>query len=326
MTDPIQPNSDRREPLRTPEFTGSPEGAPPVWLKVVPFFLSAALFFSGFFSVFAPLPLLVVASRSRRPWAWLAIITNAALVWGLAGPFSSSLYLVLIGVLAVALPEFLKARFSLSKSVGLTLLSVLLAGAGALAVYAWIHHINPLVELRTQVEANLKSLVDSLSPEARTSWFGTEEDASFDDIRKTVMTELPSALGIVVLALVWTNLLLLLRLNPGRIRERIGVEVGFFRGWKTPEWLVWPAIVSGILLIFDLGPASVVALNLFKFLMAVYALQGLSILGFFFDVWKVRGFFRSVGYAISLLVMLPLLLSLGFFDLWFDFRSKLRQS
>ncbi len=321
----MQPDSDRREPLQTP-LPGRLEGALPFWLKVVPFFLSAALFFSGFFSVFAPLPLLVVASRSRRGWAWIAVLTNAALVWSLAGPFSSSLYGVLIGVLALSLPEFLKARLSLSKTVGLTLLSVLLAGAAALSVYSWVHHFNPLIELRTQVDANLKSLVDSLGPEARSSWFGTEEDASFDDIRKSVMTELPSALGIVVLALVWTNLLLLLRLNPGRIRERVGVEVGFFRGWKAPEWLVWPTILSGVLLIFDVGPVSVVALNVFKFLMAVYALQGLSILGYFFDVWKVRGFFRSVGYVVSLLVMLPLLLSLGFFDLWFDFRSKLRQS
>jgi hypothetical protein len=59
--------------------------------------------------------------------------------------------------------------------------------------------------------------------------------------------------------------------------------------------------------------------------MAVYAIQGLSILSFFFDVWNVRGVFRVLAFLAAIFIMMPLLLSLGFFDLWFDFRSKFRQ-
>jgi hypothetical protein len=47
-------------------------------------------------------------------------------------------------------------------------------------------------------------------------------------------------------------------------------------------------------------------------------------LSFFFDLWNIRGFFRAAGYLVSVFVMMPLLLSLGFFDLWFDFRAKFR--
>ena len=74
------------------------------------------------------------------------------------------------------------------------------------------------------------------------------------------------------------------------------------------------------------GSVSDVAVNLFRFLMAIYAIQGLSILSFFFDVWNVRGVFRGLAFLAGVLLMMPLLLSLGFFDLWFDFRSKFRQS
>jgi len=56
--------------------------------------------------------------------------------------------------------------------------------------------------------------------------------------------------------------------------------------------------------------------------MAIYTIHGLSILSFFFDLWNVRGIFRAIGFLISVFVMMPLLLSLGFFDLWFDFRAK----
>jgi uncharacterized protein YybS (DUF2232 family) len=69
-----------------------------------------------------------------------------------------------------------------------------------------------------------------------------------------------------------------------------------------------------------------VSLNVFKFLMAIYALQGLSILAFAFDAWRVRGGFRALIYLLAVFFMMPLLLSLGFFDLWFDFRGKFRQS
>jgi uncharacterized protein YybS (DUF2232 family) len=60
--------------------------------------------------------------------------------------------------------------------------------------------------------------------------------------------------------------------------------------------------------------------------MAIYAIQGLSILSFFFDVWRLKGVFRALGFVIGVVLMMPLVLSLGFFDLWFDFRSKFRQS
>ena len=66
--------------------------------------------------------------------------------------------------------------------------------------------------------------------------------------------------------------------------------------------------------------------NVFKFLMAIYAIQGLSVLSYFFNLWRVRRIFRILGYLIGVLMMTPLVLSLGFFDLWFDFRSKFRQS
>lgn len=68
---------------------------------------------------------------------------------------------------------------------------------------------------------------------------------------------------------------------------------------------------------------SLPALNLFKILMAVYAIQGLAIMAFLFHSFKVPGFLRPLGYVIAVLVLLPLVISLGFFDLWFLFREKL---
>ena len=126
--------------------------------------------------------------------------------------------------------------------------------------------------------------------------------------------------------MIWINLVMAVRLNPGGFRDRAGIPLARLKEWKAPEFLVWPAIAAGGILILGKGWPADVALNAFKFLMAIYAIQGLSILSFFFDVWKVRGFLRSGAYVLVVLLMMPLLLGLGFFDLWFDFRSKVRQS
>jgi uncharacterized protein YybS (DUF2232 family) len=151
-------------------------------------------------------------------------------------------------------------------------------------------------------------------------------EPELEEWKENLITEFPSAVAVFALVLVWTNLVVLLRLNPGGVREKLGLEPAFFRKWRAPEFLVWPTIASGFFLVFDAGLFSDIALNLFKFLMAIYAIQGLSILSFFFDVWKLKGMFRALGFLMGVVLMMPLVLSLGFFDLWFDFRSKFRQS
>jgi uncharacterized protein YybS (DUF2232 family) len=197
---------------------------------------------------------------------------------------------------------------------------MLLTALLGVATYSQVRHVNPAAELRTQVTTLVGTIEKSLGDADSANPLQT------DELRDDLLVEIPSAILVFALVLVWANLVVLLRLNPRGLRERLGLDLAVLRRWKAPEWLVWPTIVAGGLTLLDRGWPSDVALNAFKFLMAVYAIQGLSILAFFFDVWNVRGLFRSLLYVVAVMLMMPLLLSLGFFDLWFDFRGKLRQS
>ena len=300
---------------------------PSKWIYVVPYFLSAVLFLSGFFVIFSPLPLLILAfhsSQKNRGRTYLAMVTNAALVAVAGGKSSLYFYAIFILSTALSLPEFLKRKFSLEKSGALTLFAVLLVGAGFLFINFRIHHLH----FTDGFQMLLNSLVDymnqSLSPEVKNSLF---EKIDPEEWKQGLWMELPSGVAIFSLILVWVNLITLLRLNPGRIREFLCLDLGYFRKWKAPEFLLWPTILCGFFIVMSIGVIpSAVALNVFKFLMAIYALQGLSILTYFFDLWGIRGLFRSIAYVLSVFIMLPLVLSIGFFDLWFDFRGKLRQS
>ena len=309
-----------------PGQSGQPAGQPealvrrsaPLWMRVFPLFTSAIFFMSGVFAVFAPIPLLFLNFRSGRAWTFFAILTNCAIVYFAGGSVSLSAYAVFVVVLAAALPEFLRAKTSVEASVGLTLISMCLVAATVFGWFAHVHHVNPLAEVRNQ----LSEAVDYIGKNAPQGALSGQ--AEIDDWKQSVLVEFPSAIAVFALVMVWANLVALLRVNPNGIREKMGLDVSYFKKWRSPQWLVWPTIATGVFLVIDAGRVSDVSLNIFKFLMAIYTIHGLSILSFFFDLWNVRGFFRAVGYLVSIFVMMPLLLSLGFFDLWFDFRAKFK--
>lgn len=309
----------------------------PAWLWIAPLFLSALLFLSAVFTVIAPLPLLWVGFKKGRLWVWAAAATNSLLVWLGAGFPSLLTFVIFVAVLALSAFELLLKKRSIEVTAFFCLVVMALTGWVEVDVYARIEKVHPVAEIRAEISEfvdyfgqnggagkNGSSQIMSPGPEGSS---GAQLDpAELEEWKQSLIIELPSAVAVIALILVWVNLALLIRLNPDGFNERLGISSGFLQDWKAPEFLIWPTILSGATLLIDFGSITDVGRNLFKFLMAIYAIQGLSILSFFFNHWKLRRIFRLVGYLVAILVIMPLLLSLGFFDLWFDFRGKFRQS
>jgi hypothetical protein len=291
----------------------------PWWILIVPFFLSAFFYLSAVFAVFAPLPILFLRARSGRVPAFGAVVTNAALVLLATNRPSLAIYLVFIGALSMVMGELVDRRYSIEKTAVLTLAAVAVCGGLVVGWYSHIHHVNPIEEMRTLIAGTIETIQTAMPPS------NTMDPADVDEWKQDALAEFPSVIALFAVVLVWANLSTLLRINPAGVRDKIGLAPTFLKEWKAPEWLVWPTIAAGFFLIVDAGPVTLVAMNVFRVLMAIYAIQGLSVLSFVFDVWNIRGFFRTLGFLISIFLMMPLLLSLGFFDLWFDFRGKFRQ-
>ena len=311
----------------------------PFWVRLAPFVFSAVLFLSAVFSIFAPLPILMARLRAGRAQAFLALLTNSAIVFFVAGGASAYFYLTLLMVPIWVLGEMLSRgsrlvrsdedgsvqgirTLSLEKSALFAMIGGLVFGAVVFAGYSLVLKLSPLAHLKQHVQTFV-DLVFNAIPAPDADWRSSPEGEA---MRESLLVEFPSGVLIFMLLSVWANLLLVLRVNPAQLRLRLGRKAGVWREWKAPEHLVWPTIVCGAGLLGDFGVFSQVAINGFRVLMAIYALQGLSILSFFFDVWRVSGIFRSLAYLMALMLMLPLVLALGFFDLWFDFRAKFRQS
>ena len=304
-----------------PSLGSNPPVQTPLRVNFVPFFLSAVFYLSTFFAIFSPLPILYVFLKKGRAWALSAAVVNASIVLVTSGWLRLAFYGVFVLVAALSLGEFLQRKKSLEKAATGTLFLMLCISLAGLGVYAKVTHTHLVVELQSQISSFVELLSQSVSPNS-----GLVTPAEVEEWKQSLLREFPSAVSVFALILVWANLVVSLKYNFGQIQEKLELDSHYLRKWKAPEYLVWPTILCGFGMLFDFGVASDVALNIFRFLMAIYAIQGLSILSYCFDAWNVKGVFRLLGFSLSLFFMMPFVLSLGFFDLWFDFRAKFRQS
>ena len=305
----------------------------PQWVlqSLLVFLSSAVLFLSAFFAVAAPIPLILLNLVRGRKWALLAATTNAVIVFLLAGPVSLGLYLTFTVSVGFVLPELLRRGTRIEWTVLASMGSIIATGAlmlGALALIQARGMSHPILELKNEVASVVDQLGQAVSSQlAKQSGLVSKDEVqeAVDAWKKSLVEDFPSSLGIFSLVLVWLNLSVTLRANPARVREKLKLAPGGLRAWKSPEWLVWPTIAVGAISMFAPAPWTLVGSNLLKFFLAVYALQGVAILASVMDRVGIRGLLRPIIFCGMLFFALPLLLGVGFFDLWFDFRAKLRQ-
>lgn len=247
----------------------------------------------------------------------LAVFTNVFMVGLLGGMTSAVLYLSFVGVSSFCLPFFFfHRRLPIDRSILFTLAGMFGAVLISLGIYSFTQQVNLMTFFENQVSQTVNELTGQISDLGVTP----------EELKTTVLQEFPSVVAVFALIMVWANFILLIRLGQVYVEKNLKINLKFLKEWKAPEFLIWPTIVAGGFLVFDIGWPSVVGMNFFRFLMAIYALQGLSVLAYFFDSKNIKGFLRSLGYVIAIWPLMPLLLAVGFFDLWFDFRAKMGQT
>ena len=293
-----------------------------------PFFLGAALYLSVIFAMFSALPLIYVHLRFGRMVGILASVTNMALVFALSGRVNAAVFFVVAVVLAASIAECVKLKLRLEWNVVTSVLMMLLVSGLLLLSYSHKFNINPIQKLDAFVGSAVQEIADNVEKYKASSTISSQDLDKFlvdpEMAKRNIIYELPSAVTISLLVLAIGNILLLVRLNLYGWRGQRILSPDFFKNWKAPEHMIWPTLAAGFALVIDVPGVSEVALNVFKVLMAVYAIQGLAIVNSLFDLWGVKGFLRPLGYILAIAILLPLVISLGFFDLWFDFRNKFK--
>jgi uncharacterized protein YybS (DUF2232 family) len=100
-------------------------------------------------------------------------------------------------------------------------------------------------------------------------------------------------------------------------------EFGSLNQWRSPEPLVWVAIGCGAMLLLPVAALKIIGINGLIVLMAVYFFQGIAIVSFFFEKKRFPAALRFILYSLIGLqqFLLLLIIGLGFFDMWVDFRK-----
>jgi hypothetical protein len=152
------------------------------------------------------------------------------------------------------------------------------------------------------------------------------DDPLATPILATILQLLPAAafvsLGLVVLF----NVVLLCRRFPEK--RPFWLTLVSLREWKAPDFLVWGVIVSGFsMFIPGLESLKTLAANFLLVFGACYFFQGLAIIAFYFNKNNVPRFVRGVVYLFIVFqqIFTLLVVGLGLFDLWVDFRRLRKQ-
>ena len=299
--------------------------------NVVFFVFSSVFYLSFFLAILAPFPIILAHLHRGRLFAVMASVINAALVFALSRWSGLAGYAVFTLATSWAVAELLRRRQTRSGSrnaaaagslfwllIGSASLVLLVALSGV-AVWSKLTNVAPWAELNKGLDWLGREMI-AQAPH------GTMDAADWAEQKEQILRNFPSTFMVAILLQCWVAMVLTLRVNPTRIRERLGIPASFQRLWKNPDFLVWPTIVAGFGAVVAGGLAADWCWNLLKVFLALYGLQGLAILSGIFDLWKLRGLVRLLAFFLVFALMLPLVLALGFFDLWFDFRAKFRQS
>jgi predicted membrane protein DUF2232 len=203
-----------------------------------------------------------------------------------------------------------------------------LASAVALAVILFSQKGN-VVSLLEGVRRYLGLVLDQFIAMNRSAGVQTEEVdfllKNRDMIVGSFLRILPGVSLAGALFLAWLNLIVARRLFY--VFGFFG-QLGEFYTFRMPFFLVWTVIaaLSAFLVntyFWDVIELKFLLFNLFIVLLVVYFFQGLAILSFYLILKGVHTWLRFLCYSLLLLFLQPLgllLVAVGFFDSWFNFR------
>ncbi len=291
------------------------------WYRATPLFMGAALFLSAFFAFLSPLPVLLAAFQFGALWAAVSLAANSAIIYFAGQPSLAYLFLALTLPLLLVVPTMLvRPSGTIERTTVVAWLAQLVFVFGGIYVFSRVQGIHVGQEIRDALDQFAKLFSEG---QGQKNLMNADEIAEW---KKATWESLPSSFGTAALLSVWATIHFVVQFNPKGRMSAVGKTRETLQAWKLNDYVIWPALVLWGIVLFAEGKTYVIALNGLKILLAFFAIQGVAVLSSLFDRFRLFGFFRSLVFLLVIFFMMPLLLSVGFFDQWFDFRAKFRQS
>jgi uncharacterized protein YybS (DUF2232 family) len=287
------------------------------------FLLSLHLPFVGaIIIIITPLPVMVLCHRLGYRGAILAVLIATLVVSAISSPILGFVFFAEFGLFGILMYHYVFDKkmpwdrgILVSSLIVLTLLSVLVVvmkTATSLTLSDWV---------RQEIHQRGRDVLQLYAAE------GTNDPSLglvSEKLARLVLRILPALiiLSIWVEGLVNVSLFARVTRQMSSGRGQVIMKPDF-RNWICPDWLVWGAIAGGFLMVTRVPSLVTIGLNTVILVLAIFFLQGIAIISFFFKQRNVPLGFRVVGYILIATIQLLLIVvaALGLFDIWIDFRK-----
>ncbi|NLN17077.1 MAG: YybS family protein [Firmicutes bacterium] len=297
------------------------EGAMLAAITVVLSFLGAYVFPYIFFIV--PVPLIILVYRHGLRLGILVTVVSAILAGLLIDIMTMVVLLLVLGLVGISIGGALREQlppqnvFALGVAASLTAYALLLffsqtlfqVNVVDLLMDSFRHSIDQVTALYSRMGMSEEQLGEAVS--------------MLENLMNLSRMVMPVTFLLSAILLAFVNYWL-----ARSILGRLGSKIAWFppfRYWRFPWHLAWGYILGlGLPLITSEGFWIAVAANLQFFFTYVFMVQGLAILWFFFDEFRLSRFLRV---AILVLIFLPrwplstLVVWTGVIDTWLDIRK-----
>ena len=276
----------------------------------------------GFISaVMIPLPISYYRYKLGRSAGGLILVISFILMVIMAEgvSFDIALFAVLL-ILGFVLGEMLAEGVSVEKTVLYPCLSVIASGIVLALFYSAFSQTEFSSLVNLYVKKNLELTLELYRQMAMPEETLQTLSRSMETIQFVLVRIIPGMAVMSGLFVSWINMLMIRSLT--RFKGLKTPEFGILTRWKSPEVLVWIVIAGGVLLLIPVKFLKIIGLNIVLALIMIYFIQGISIVSFYFDKRNFPRMLRGVLYGLIGIQQLfsLLVIGLGFFDLWIDFR------
>ena len=292
------------------------------------FLISVFIPIIGFVSaLFIPLPILFYRLKLGRMNGAIVPAAAGVLMIALIGGISLDvLFFAELLLIGFVLGELFELNLSIEKTILYTCGGALLAGLASLlfssilsgqGVYAIIsQYVGKNLELTLVLYRNMGMPEESIEVISR----------SLAKIQHVLVSIVPALVSASTLFVTWISILIAKPVLQSR--SLYYPDYGPLNVWKAPEYLVWGVIGCGVSLFLPSAAIKIISLNGLLILMTVYFFQGIAIISYYFNKKRFPRIVRVFLYTLIALQQLVLLvvIGLGFFDLWFNFRRLGKQA
>ncbi|MEX1299380.1 MAG: DUF2232 domain-containing protein [Desulfotignum sp.] len=262
-----------------------------------------------------PLPVLYFRLKlGRNSGSIIAVTSFLVLLVMSRGIAFDTLYFGALLMTGLFLGECIEQQCSIEKTMIFSVTGVLALSLAAFGVYAAFQEQG----IGKMVQDYISQYLE-LTSELYTD-MGIEKQ-QIDALNAAFVVVMPGMFIVSYMTTVWLNVLIIKRLLA-----RIGIQLksmAALNRFRAPDSLVWAVIGLGVLMVLPVGPVKYVVINCLIILLLIYFFQGIAVISFYFQQKESPTFLKVFCYGLIAvqIYFLILVIGLGFFDNWINFRK-----